>query len=139
MGVFCARLGCESTVEHLPGYIDDGACSVCGSLNADTFMARLEAGDVVLCPTDKNYKVYIHNKGGSPFKQTYGSKDKDGNHIWVCRDTDHSKFYFQHLSEEQKNRFVELLNEKKLHLDHPGYFYQTPFFVTYEGKDKPKV
>lgn len=26
-------------------------------------------------------------------------------------------------------RFVELLNEKKLKLDYPGYFYRAPFFI----------
>lgn len=40
-----------------------------------------------------------------------------------------SKFYFEHLSDEQKTRFVELLNEGKLSLRAPGYFYRLPFFI----------
>lgn len=39
------------------------------------------------------------------------------------------KFYFEHLSIEQRERFVKLLNEKKLALNYPGYFYALPFFV----------
>lgn len=40
------------------------------------------------------------------------------------------KFYFQHLSEEQKDRFVQLMNTKsKLRMHYPGYFYVLPFFV----------
>lgn len=41
-----------------------------------------------------------------------------------------SKFYFEHLSEEQKKEFVEMLNAKKLHIDYPGYFYNLPFFIS---------
>lgn len=40
-----------------------------------------------------------------------------------------SKFYFEHLSEEQRRRFAELLNAGKLNLREPGYFYRLPFFL----------
>lgn len=39
------------------------------------------------------------------------------------------KFYFEHLSVEQRKRFCDLLNEKKLALNYPGYFYTLPFFL----------
>lgn len=80
-------------------------CGYCGSMNPDDFMVRLEAGDVELTPTDKNYKVYVTGAGLS-----------------------HAKFYFQHLSEPQMLRFIELLNEKRLKLAYPGHFYRMPFF-----------
>lgn len=41
-----------------------------------------------------------------------------------------SKFYFEHLSDEQKQRFVELLNAGKLNLREPGHFYRLPFFIS---------
>lgn len=41
-----------------------------------------------------------------------------------------SKFYFEHLSDEQRKRFVELLNAGKLNLREPGFFYRLPFFIT---------
>lgn len=85
---------------------EDDTCSYCGSLNPATFMARLEAGDVELTPTDKNYKVYADGAGLRG----------------------HSKFYFQHLNEEQKQRFIELYNERKLKMAYPGHFYVLPFF-----------
>lgn len=114
---------------------EDGSCSFCGSMNPDTFMERLEAGDVRLAPTDKNYKVYVENEGGTQFKQTYRdcsgkecNKGPDECTHWVTREVSHSKFYFQHLSDEQKDRFITLLNEKKLKLGYPGYFYSIPFF-----------
>ena len=138
----------ESLVPHKPfEYLnkpDDARCDYCGSLDADVFMARLEKGDVVLTPTDKSYKVYIRNVGGEPFKashRTDNSRERnvDGSPdqtkwVWVTRDVQEIKFYFQHLSEAQMRRFVELLNAKKLSLDVPGHFYVTPFFITY---DKP--
>lgn len=133
----------HSTFEYL-NKPDDGTCDFCGSLDADVFMARVEAGDVTLIPTDKNYKVYVHNRGGAAFKQSHRTdqpskpgeimKDPaDQTHwTWETVERQECKFYFEHLSEEQKKRFVQLLNEKKLHLGEPGYFYRLPFFVTRE-------
>lgn len=159
---------------------DDGHCKHCGSLDADTFMARLEAGTIRLDPTDKNYKVYVHNDGGEKFKFSYridsvekrakaaakflenvrpeyresvmAAQVKAGelslddaadirayaagepldpmkNWKWTTEERNETKFYFQHLGESQMKRFVELLNEKKVKLNEPGYFYRKPFFV----------
>lgn len=110
---------------------DDGHCKQCGSLNADVFMARLEAGDVEVVPTDKNYKVYVHNKGGDKFKHSHSGKMDDLAGKWSCTtdERDETKFYFQHLSEPQMKRFVELLNEKKLNIGAPGHFYRMPYFI----------
>jgi len=41
----------------------------------------------------------------------------------------HDKFYFEHLSGDQKEEFVALLNAKKIALAFPGRFYRLPFFV----------
>ena len=99
---------------------DDDTCSYCGSLNPDTLMSRIEAGDVEIGPTDKNYKIYVSNSGGEDFKQTYRNCPEDSNCTgpddcthWVTRETSRTKFYFQHLSEEQMIRFIELLNDGK--------------------------
>lgn len=92
---------------------DDNTCSFCGSLNPNWLMKRIEAGDVQLTPTDKDYKVYVENAGGAAFA-THGA----------------AKFYFEHMSVEQRKRFVELLDEKRIKLDVPGYFYVLPFFCT---------
>ena len=116
---------------------DDGTCDYCGSLSGDDFMARLEAGDVVLVPTDKNYKVYVRNQGGAAFKQTYrtdpgGTLDQT-KWVWTTREVEEAKFYFQHLSPAQQERFVELLNAKKIALDFPHHFYRAPFFIKFGG------
>lgn len=78
----------------------NGRCTYCGSLSGDEIMRRLEAGDAV-CPTDKSYKIYFGN----------------------------DKAYFQHLTEDQMRRFIDLLNDKKLKIGHPGYFYTRPYFI----------
>jgi hypothetical protein len=67
---------------------------------------------VELGPTDKNYKAYVENAGGEPIK-VHGA----------------SKFYFQHLSEDQRKYFVQLLNEKRIKIGVPGHFYVYPFFI----------
>lgn len=109
---------------------DDGHCHRCGSLLGDIFMARLEAGDVEVVPSDKNYKCYVHNKNGEKFKQSHSGKtDADGNWSCTTEERNETKFYFQHLSEDQMRRFVDLLNEKKLHIGDPGFFYRKPFFI----------
>ncbi len=42
--------------------------------------------------------------------------------------TRHDKFYFQHLSADQQNKFIELLNANRIKIGYPGYFYRLPFF-----------
>lgn len=128
---------------------DDGTCDYCGSLMPDVFMASVEAGDVVLVPTDKNYKVYVMNNGGEPFKRSHridepskpGEIMKDPRDqtkwIWTTREIQETKFYFEHLSEAQRRRFIELLNEKKLFFDYPGRFYRLPFFCSFDKSAKP--
>lgn len=128
---------------------DDGTCSYCGSLSPDLFMERLGRGDVLLSPTDKNYKVYVHNDGGEPFKQTYRDcPPGEPPHMpeacshWVTRETEGTKFYFQHLSERQRRRFVELYNLNRLRFRSyadgepvvvPRGFYRLPFFMQLVG------
>jgi len=119
----------------------DDSCSYCGSLNPITLMERLEIGDVELGPTDKSYKVYVKNRGGALFKQSYKNcpdindcwKECNNGAIecshWVTRDVVETKFYFQHLSPEQQKRFIELLNARKIKLGMPGHFYVLPFFM----------
>jgi len=119
-------------VEGLDGYGQDDACTFCGSLNPETLMKRIEAGDVELGPTDKNYKLYVINSGGAAFAQSYRTDDdRTGDRskwIWATREMSQVKFYFQHFDEDQKKRFVDLLSEKKLRIQHPGHFYRLPFF-----------
>lgn len=81
----------------------DGTCSYCGSLNPDDFM-KMAIDGVELGPTDKNYKVYVGGSG-------------------------RGKFYFQHLSIEQMQQFVNLYNAKVLKIGYPGHFYRSPFFM----------
>ena len=81
-------------------WVADSVCSYCGSLHPDKFMELVESGKKLI-PTDKNYKVYM----------------------------DQRKFYFMHLSEDQKKKFVELLNANKINFSTPGKFYVLPFFI----------
>lgn len=89
---------------------DNGTCSYCGSYNPDALMAELEAGEVTLGPTDKSYKAYL----------IYDQADRRG------------KVYFQHFSEAQMIRFVELYNAKTLKIGYPNHFYVLPFFMKRE-------
>jgi hypothetical protein len=91
---------------------DYNTCSYCGSFNPDEFMRGLELGELRLGPTDKNYKVYIHTPGG-----------------------EQKKFYFEHLSTDQKKRFVELYNEKKLSFYMNSNFYVLPYFMVIAPTD----
>ncbi len=137
----CPKSGGDRRYEPAPGRPEDDSCDYCGSLFGEVFMARLEAGDVVLGPTDKNYKCYVHNHGGAPFRQTHrtdkpsvpGEILKDPMDMtlwtWAVRETPDAKFYFEHLSESQRQRFIELLNARKLKIGDPGHFYRLPFFV----------
>lgn len=81
---------------------EDNTCSYCGSMSPEEFMTKAAEG-AQLGPTDKNYKVYIG----------------DG----------HGKFYFQHLSVDQRYAFLALLKNKALKIGYPGHFYVLPFFI----------
>lgn len=85
---------------------DDNTCSYCGSLSEDAFFAAIEKG-CELGPTDKDYKVYV---GGQKVGGT-------------------GKFYFEHMSEAGKHKFIDLLNAKKINIGAPGRFYVRPFFI----------
>lgn len=116
-------------------WLGDDSCSYCGSMNPDTLMARLEVEDVELVPTDKNYKVYVENKGGAKFKMFHSRSCPDDKcpvatcTHWKVDERNGTKFYFQHLSEEQRTRFIELHNDGKIKLGYPGHFYNPPFFT----------
>jgi hypothetical protein len=82
------------------------SCSYCGSMHPNEFMRIAEGGVHELGPTDKSYKVYVDSHRPS-------------------------KFYFQHLTLEQRHRFIELLNAGTMKIGFPGRFYSRPFFVQY--------
>lgn len=82
-------------------------CSYCGSLNPDRFMELVRIGWIV-GPTDKSYKAYL-SEGASGRQQ---------------------KFYYPHLSSEQRDEFIELHNSHQMVIGYPGNFYVTPFFAT---------
>lgn len=52
---------------------------------------------------------------------------------WICFGPTgaikHGKFYFDHLDEEGRKRFIELHNNHTMQLAYPGHFYTTPYFV----------
>jgi hypothetical protein len=106
-------------------------------MNPDDFMSRLESGTVRLGATNKSYKVYVSNAGGEPMRQTFRDCPRDATCTpddcahWTTRETHQQKFYFEHLSHEQRARFVELLNDRRLKFGDGESFYVLPFFMEY--------
>lgn len=84
-------------------------CSYCGSLHPDKFMEYLKDGSVELEATTKDYKVYV----------------KKGNMRY--------KFYFQHLSNEQCQDFINLYITDKLRMFMNFPFNPLPFFMIKRG------
>ena len=81
-------------------------CSYCGSLDPEKFF-ELVADGADVGPTDKNYKAYVKHPS-----LRFG------------------KFYFMHMSEEQMQKFIDLINAKEMKIGMPGHFYTRPYFVT---------
>lgn len=103
------------------------SCSYCGSLHPDTFM-KWVLDQAIILPTDKNYKCYArcpypdkHEGQITVTKRPYGA-------LTMLYGMD-AKFYFQHLSLDQRLDFISLMNDKTLNMGTPGYFYNMPFFV----------
>jgi hypothetical protein len=40
-----------------------------------------------------------------------------------------AKFYYQHLSADQRREFVDLYNARTMRLSYPGFFYSLPYFM----------
>lgn len=132
------ELGPWERAEDLDSYVqghgligiqhDNLSCSFCGSLSPDTFIQWIRDG-ARLVPSDKSYKCYVAcpypnerygetkheiTEGGSRVTSVYGRE---------------AKFYFQHLSDDQRAEFVDLYNERKITFGEPGDFYRFPFFM----------
>lgn len=45
-----------------------------------------------------------------------------------------AKFYYQHLSDEQRMEFIALYNSKQMKVGYPGHFYRLPFFCRPAGE-----
>ena len=127
----------SSQINHESHWRDlDGSCSYCGSISPDQFFAAIEAG-AELGPTDKNYKVYVYLKVGDIDRFAQDLSTARGAYLQelakkvqsLRKMRPHPKFYFQHLSEQEQDRFVQLLNEKKLKIGFPGHFYRLPYFI----------
>ncbi|MGO7779469.1 hypothetical protein ACC717_04975 [Rhizobium ruizarguesonis] len=139
------------------GYL---CCSYCGSLNNDQFFQAIEVGAelgptdksykvYVDLPDPRAGEMKITgstNAEASPganwtraaeadIAEYYEGRPVPPDHrmTWVLRtprNKVHGKFYFQHLSDEEQTRFIELLNAKKINVGAPGYFYRLPFFAS---------
>lgn len=77
-------------------------------------------------------KVTPENINSLPLDDYQRTHFGDGKH-WVQvttrSDRHRAKFYFEHLTREEQQRFIDLLNAKKVALAVPGYFYVRPFFI----------
>lgn len=78
-------------------------CAYCGSVDPTQFIDYLRNGGQ-LGVTDKNYKAYLGDAG-------------------------RGKFYYQHLSLEQRAEFIRMLNAKEVNFGWPGHFTVLPFFI----------
>jgi hypothetical protein len=83
---------------------EDRTCSYCGSIDPEDFLKAMAEGQLIT-PTDKSYKAYADIPGRS-----------------------FTKFYFQHLDEAQRERFIELVNARRVNWAAPGHLYVMPFF-----------
>jgi hypothetical protein len=83
---------------------DDDTCSNCGGLKPSIALKKIEEGSKIT-PTDKSYKMYI----------------------------DHStKVYFNHFSESQAVKLVELVETGVAKFEFPGHFYTPLMFSEYK-------
>ena len=99
---------------HEDHWVEGETCSWCGSLNPDLLLRRLEQGGGEF--------LFRHKK------RIQGTRD---DYEWVTETRKWAKFYFQHFTQEQRTHFVQLLNDKRIKLGPPGYFYRLPFFISY--------
>lgn len=137
------------------------SCSFCGSLHPDRFMELLEQGWILgptdksykayLARPYTDAEVadqrqrWLANNPTVRAIRSLGERDgKTDEQIAADVETYRTtlpdpaaegrtlaKFYFQHLSEAQRDRFIELHNAHQLRIGYPGRLYVTPFFATH--------
>lgn len=100
-------------------------CSFCGSLHPGKFL-ELAARGWMVEPTDKRYKAYLHQVLQGP-ERTSASGEPLPPLL-----TKSAKFYYQHLTVEQQQHFIDLYNAGTMHLTSPGDFYVPPFFMVFD-------
>lgn len=119
-------------------------CSYCGSMHPDEFMQAVRDGYTV-GPTDKSYKAYLsetptdeqmaERKAQAVERYVRMGSSQDSalrmveSDLSIKAGRDVGKFYFQHLSDEQRSEFIELYNNKTMKVGYPGHFYRRPFFA----------
>ena len=96
---------------------DDHSCSFCGGLDPNEAFRLLEDG-ARISTTNKDYKIYLRHEDVP---------------------TPSGKVYFQHFDREDRQRFVRMLNDKRLKFVEVGgqelWFNPLPFFITYDKAD----
>ena len=130
----------------------DSTCSWCGSLSPTKFFEAVDAG-CQIGPTDKTYKAYVDlpnpdagkiveigrrsgaafDMDGQPTRDDLTDEEKAAGRYNrpITGEADphiHAKFYFQHLSQADRDRFIKLHNADKMNIGFPGHFYTMPFF-----------
>jgi hypothetical protein len=119
-------------------------------MHPDDFMQAARDGKSI-GPTDKNYKAYVtepltdEEKArarqqqigryvGMGMSEEVATSEADADPV-LGEGAHIGKFYYQHLSEEQRDAFVDLLNAKTVNVGYPGHFYVLPFFITRKARD----
>lgn len=134
------------------------SCTYCGSLHPDDFMDVVRTGSGKIGPTDKNYKVYV-TIPTLLYTPTSTFTNHDGKKVVqkLPKTPATLKFYFQHLSEDDRREFVDEYNRRpvtnelpdgtveevgdstmngKMKIGYPGYLYVKPFFIVRTGTSR---
>jgi hypothetical protein len=135
------------------------SCSFCGSLHPDRFMELVRDGWIVgptdksykaylespLSDDEKaarrerwmtgdSIALALRRGGerdGKTAEQIQADLDIEWEHQasgWL-HGSQSAKFYYQHLSEAQRDEFIELVNSRQMQIGYPGHLYVTPFFA----------
>ena len=133
------------------------SCSYCGSLHPNRFMELAREGWEV-GPTDKNYKAYlckpltaseeaqqkadwiqhdavaravreVGERDGKAPEQIAADLDEQWGKLPRFSRGPEAKFYYPHLSAEQRDEFITLHNEGRMKISYPGHLYVLPFFA----------
>jgi hypothetical protein len=140
-------------------------CSYCGSISPDTLLDKIRDGWIIE-PTDKPTKAYLakpynaeelahakfHSTGWQKAYQAVRGEGATENEAAFAADAwwdenesqEHrgravGKFYYGHLSGQQREEFVEQHNSQAMRLAYPGYFYVRPGFCTDAGNGRLAV
>ena len=116
----CPRFASSASIFPglVPGWLEVGSCSYCGSMEPAALFEAITGGAEIYA-TSRNNQLFVR----------YIEIDPETGRVGETPTQAEGMFQFEHFSESERTKFVQLLNDEEITFGYPGHFTILPFFV----------